>query len=170
MLESYSIDKLNNTFNNILQRLNMTDSFIHIVCSQCSTKNRLAKSKLGDKPACGKCGKPVLSINPIVGSDTNFNRYITHNDLPVVVDFWASWCGPCKQFAPTFEQMAGDMYTQVCFLKLDTEQNQSTAGRYNIRSIPTLMIFHHVKEITRLSGALPKAQFKQWLIENLPTV
>jgi thioredoxin 2 len=148
----------------------MTDSPIQIVCASCSTKNRLAKAKLNDKPVCGKCRKPVLSTSPIVGSDKNFSRYVTDNDLPVVVDFWASWCGPCKQFAPTFEQMAVEMSTQACFVKLDTEHNQNTAGGHNIRSIPTLMIFHHGKEIARLSGALPKAQFKQWLVQNLPAL
>tara|TARA_B110000503_G_scaffold85373_1_gene129789 strand:+ start:26792 stop:27238 length:447 start_codon:yes stop_codon:yes gene_type:complete len=148
----------------------MIDSLVQIVCSDCSTKNRLSKGQLNDKPLCGKCGKPVLSTSPIVGSDTTFNRYVTDNELPAVVDFWASWCGPCKQFAPTFEQVASEMATQACFVKLDTEQNQNTAGRYNIRSIPTLMIFHHGKEIARMSGALPKPQFEQWLAEHLPAV
>lgn len=148
----------------------MSDSPIQIVCANCSTKNRLAKDKLNNKPVCGKCGKSVLSTSPIMGSDKNFSRYVTDNDLPVVVDFWASWCGPCKQFAPTFEQLAGEMFTQACFVKLDTEHNQNTAGGYNIRSIPTLMIFHQGKEIARMSGALSKIQFTQWLAQNLPAV
>jgi thioredoxin 2 len=148
----------------------MTDSPVQIICPMCSTKNRLPKVKLNDKPLCGKCGKPVLSTTPIVGSDKNFSRFITHNDLPVVVDFWALWCGPCKQFAPTFEQVAVEMHTEACFVKLDTELNQNTAGGHSIRSIPTLMILHHGKEIARISGALPKTQFKQWLAENLPSV
>ncbi|WP_369920897.1 thioredoxin TrxC [Marinomonas polaris] len=148
----------------------MTNSPIQIVCQSCTTKNRVPKDKLGNKPLCGKCKQPVLSTSPVKGSDQNFRRYITDNDLPVVVDFWAPWCGPCKQFAPIFEQVAGEMSIQACFLKLDTEQSQTTAGGYNIRSIPTLMIFHHGKEVARLSGALPKAQFKQWLEQNLPAV
>lgn len=148
----------------------MTNSPIQIVCQSCRTKNRVPKDKLGNKPLCGKCKKPVLSTSPIMGGDNNFRRYINDNGLPVVVDFWASWCGPCQQFAPIFEQVASDMSTKACFLKLDTEENQTTAGSFNIRSIPTLMIFHHGKEVARLSGALPKAQFQQWLAQNLPAV
>ncbi|MBM9520559.1 thioredoxin TrxC [Desulforhopalus vacuolatus] len=148
----------------------MTDSLIQIVCPSCSAKNRLSKARLHDKPLCGKCGKPLLSSSPVTGNDKNFSRYITDNGLPVVVDFWAPWCGPCKQFAPTFEQVAGEMSAQACFVRLDTEHNQHTAGGYNIRSIPTLVIFHHGKEIARMSGALPQPQFKQWLAQNLPAV
>ena len=145
----------------------MTDSYFQIVCPNCSTINRVPSSKLNAHPLCGKCRQGLLSEHPIIANDQNFSRFIEKNDLPVVVDFWASWCGPCQQFAPVFSQVSHEMATQACFIKLDTENNQMIASRYQIRSIPTLMIFHHGKEIARLSGALPKTQFKQWLQQYL---
>lgn len=148
----------------------MTALPIQIVCAGCGAKNRVPDSKLSNDPLCGKCRQPVLSTQPVVGTDQNLMRFIEHNDLPVVVDFWAAWCGPCKQFAPTFRTVAGEAFMLACFIQLDTEQNQNIAARFNIRSIPTLMMFHHGKEVARLSGALPQSQFKQWLAQNLPTV
>ena len=145
----------------------MTDAYFQIVCPNCSAINRVPSSKLNAHPLCGKCRQGLLSEHPIMANDQNFSRFIEKNDLPVVVDFWASWCGPCQQFAPVFSQVSHEMATQACFIKLDTENNQMIASRYQIRSIPTLMIFHHDKEIARLSGALPKTQFKQWLQQYL---
>ncbi len=145
----------------------MTDAYFQIVCPNCSAINRVPSSKLNAHPLCGKCRQGLLSEHPIIANDQNFSRFIEKNDLPVVVDFWASWCGPCQQFAPVFSQVSHEMATQACFIKLDTENNQMIASRYQIRSIPTLMIFHHGKELARLSGALPKTQFKQWLQQYL---
>ena len=143
---------------------------LQLVCPACTALNRVPAAKLGDGPNCGKCRKPLASGAPVVASDANFARFIERSDLPVVVDFWATWCGPCVQFAPVFSATAGDMATRAVFLKLDTEANPQTSARFQIRSIPTLMVFHRGKELGRLSGALPPQQFRQWLDQHLPAV
>lgn len=145
-------------------------SQLQLVCPSCTALNRVPAQKLGAGPLCGKCRKALIPGGPVNASDDNFARFITKSDLPVVVDFWASWCGPCLQFAPVFAQAAGAAARRALFIKLDTESNQQTAGRYQIRSIPTLMIFHRGEEVGRLSGALPPQQFQQWLDQHLPRV
>ncbi|WP_160153562.1 thioredoxin TrxC [Microbulbifer sp. ALW1] len=140
-----------------------------IVCPSCTAPNRVPHQRLGDGPLCGKCRARLLSGQPINATDASFRRFIDKSDLPVVVDFWATWCGPCQQFAPVFSQVATEMTTRAVFVKLDTEANQQTAGTFQIRSIPTLMVFHRGREIARLSGALPMPQFIQWLGQNLPS-
>lgn len=140
---------------------------LQIVCPACSAINRVPGNRMGDRPICGKCRKALLAGQPINATDQNFSRFVDKSDLPVVVDFWATWCGPCQQFAPVFSQVAGEMATRAVFVKLDTQANQQTAARYQIRSIPTLMVFHRGREIARLSGALPKPQFQQWLNQQL---
>lgn len=141
---------------------------IQVLCPSCAAVNRVPGNRLGDRPKCGKCRESLITGQPLNGTDRNFQRIIEKSDLPVVVDFWATWCGPCQQFAPVFSQAASEMATRALFVKLDTEANQQTAGRFQIRSIPTLMIFHRGRELTRLSGALPKTQFMQWLNQQLP--
>ncbi|MEZ5569918.1 MAG: thioredoxin TrxC [Halioglobus sp.] len=144
------------------------DTALQLVCPACLARNRVPAAKLGEGPLCGKCRKPLLAGMPVNASDASFARFIELSDLPVVVDFWASWCGPCVQFAPVFSATAGAMATRALFLKLDTEANPQTAGRFQIRSIPTLMIFHRGRELGRIAGALPQQQFRQWLDQQLP--
>jgi len=140
---------------------------MELVCPNCGAVNRVPAERLGDNPKCGKCGGAVLPAAPIVLTAATFERFITRDGLPVLVDFWAPWCGPCKQFAPTFSQMAGQYGGQGRFVKVDTEAEQSLAARYNIRSIPTLAIFKGGRELDRVSGALAGPQLAAWLRQRL---
>lgn len=140
---------------------------IQLVCPNCGVINRVASQKMNDTPVCGKCRENLLPGKPVNATDQTFHRLIEKTQMPVIVDFWAPWCGPCKQFSPVYSEVAAEMKTKACFVKLDTQSNQNTAAQYQIRSIPTLAIFYKGREVTRLSGALPKSQFLQWLGQNL---
>jgi len=140
----------------------MSDS-INIVCPQCSAINRVPAQKLTAGPKCGKCKSVVLDGQPIDLTAANFQQHISRSDLPVAVDFWASWCGPCKMMAPMFAQAAEQLSTQVRFAKVNTEQEQALAGQFNIRSIPTLILFKDGKEISRQSGVLDAQALTSWI-------
>ena len=135
----------------------------HLVCPHCSGINRVPSERIAENPRCGKCHKSILDGIPANLSSQNFERFISKNDLPVVIDFWAAWCGPCKMMAPVFSQAASEMATQIRFAKVDTEQAHDIAGRYNIRSIPTMIMFKNGQEIDRVSGALDQAALTRWL-------
>ena len=141
----------------------MIMSAIHVVCPHCGGINRLPSERLAEKPSCGKCHKPVLDGVPVNLSSASFDRFISKNELPVVVDFWAAWCGPCKMMAPVFSQAASEMATQFRFAKVDTEQAQDIAALYNIRSIPTMIMFKNGQEINRVAGAMDQSGLKRWL-------
>jgi thioredoxin 2 len=139
---------------------------IHVVCPSCSAVNRLPADKLDKGPKCGKCGERVFAGKPTHLTDQNFEKQIGRSDIPVVVDFWAEWCGPCKMMAPLFEQAAAQMEPQVRFAKLDTEEAQATAARFNIRSIPTLALFKGGREVARQPGAMSAADIVRWVQAN----
>ena len=138
-----------------------------LACPQCLTPNRVPAGRLGDDPKCGKCGAPLLAGKPVALTEATFDRFLGRSDLPVVVDFWAPWCGPCRAMAPAFEQVAGELKTRVRFAKLDTEQAQNIAARFGIRSIPTMILFGGGREVARTAGALDARRIRSWLETQL---
>lgn len=141
-------------------------STINITCPKCNATNRLPNDRLVDKPKCGKCKTPIFNGKPIELSSTNVAAVINHNEIPVLVDCWAPWCGPCKTFAPIFERAAGELEPKLRLAKLNTEKNQQIAARWKIQSIPTLILFKSGKESVRVSGAMPLNQLKKWLAQQ----
>ena len=139
---------------------------LHIACPACGTGNRLPAERLDDKPKCGKCAAPLFSGHPIQLTDANFDAIVGGTDLPVVVDCWAEWCGPCKRFAPIFEEATGTLEPACRLAKLDTDANPATSARLGIRSIPTLVMFKGGKEVARISGAMPLGNFLEWVKQH----
>ncbi|HEX2667802.1 MAG TPA: thioredoxin TrxC [Gammaproteobacteria bacterium] len=144
----------------------MSDPTLHVACPDCGASNRLPEARLGEAPKCGKCGAPLFSAHPSTLTDANFDKLVNGTDLPVVVDCWASWCGPCMRFAPVFEEAAAKLEPRVRLAKLDTDANQTVSARLGIRSIPTLVMFKGGKEVARVSGALPLGPFLEWVKQN----
>ena len=137
--------------------------YTHIVCPYCDGTNRIPSDKTPNEAKCGRCKKSILDTTPIELSTKNIDQHIKKNDIPVIIDFWAPWCGPCKMMAPNFEQASRNFRARVRFAKVNTEEQQSIAGHFNIRSIPTLILFKDGKEIDRVSGALDANQLTQWI-------
>lgn len=142
-------------------------STLHIVCPHCHKVNRLSFERLNQHPRCGQCRGDLFTGHPLELTSQNFKQHIGRNDIPVVVDFWADWCGPCKMMAPSYAQAAVTLEPKVRLAKLNTEQEQAIAAQFDIRSIPTLIIFKSGREIARQSGAMSTTDIVRWVNNSL---
>src|SRR3979490_1435073 len=138
----------------------------HIVCPNCEATNRVPAEKKATGAKCGRCHQPLFSGHPNAATVQTFAKQVKQNDIPVLVDFWAEWCGPCKAMAPTYERVASELEPEIRFLKVDTESGPELAARYNIRSIPTLILFQNGAEVARQAGAMDAASLRSWLRQH----
>ncbi|NNM52727.1 MAG: thioredoxin TrxC [Pseudomonadales bacterium] len=138
---------------------------MNVVCPACGSANRVPEERLGDHPLCGKCKECLLPDHPVELVESVAGPYLQLNEQPVLVDFWAAWCGPCKMMAPNFKTAAEQM-PGIRFAKVDTDAQPNLAARYQIRSIPTLILFHKGKEVARQSGVLTASQLRSWVEQH----
>lgn len=136
---------------------------LHIVCPHCSSTNKVPENRLNDNPMCGKCRNALFVARPLELTGLNFSKHLHSNHIPLLIDCWASWCGPCKMMAPVFEKAAAQLQPRIRVAKLNTESEQGIAAQFNIRSIPTMIIFRQGREIARQSGAVDLDSLIRWV-------
>ncbi|MDH3712828.1 MAG: thioredoxin TrxC [Gammaproteobacteria bacterium] len=140
---------------------------LNVVCPQCSAVNRIPAQRLDERPNCGRCHRPLFTGHPSELSADALQKHIARNDVPVLVDFWAPWCGPCRMMAPAYEQVAGKLEPHVRLAKLNTEQAPAISAQFAIRSIPTLALFRGGREVARQSGAIGADGILSWTRSHL---
>jgi len=144
------------------------DDALKVACPHCHAINRLPVQRLGEAPICGRCRKPLFDRHPVALGVETFAAHRDRSELPLLVDFWAPWCGPCLMMAPNFEAAAAQLEPRVRLAKVDTQSQAALGRQFGIRSIPTLVLFAHGREIARQAGALGTADIVRWTLANLP--
>jgi thioredoxin 2 len=142
--------------------MNAADNAVVVPCPHCAALNRVPRDKLSEGPACGRCHLTLFTGKPLTLDEDGFDRHVARGELPVLVDFWAPWCGPCRSMAPHFEAAAKQLEPTLRLAKVDTDEVPALGARFNIRSIPTLILFRGGREVARQSGAMASAQIAHW--------